>query len=129
MTGNRDSFKTYNDLMTPIEIRLGNHSKIYARGKGMINMSLTTNNNSVTATLQDVFYVPEIKENLFSIQNAIKRGFTLKIENNLAVLYHKSTPILTATSQGNLYYINGIVIYPQANVATDQQEVTRLWHE
>ena len=119
----------YNKLATPIEIRLGNHSKIYARGKGTIDMSLTTNNDTVTATLHDVFYVPDIKENLFSIQNAIKRGFSLKIENNTAVLYNKNTPILTATSYGNLYYINGSVIYPQSNVAIDQQETTRLWHE
>ena len=124
MTDNRDFFKTYNELITPVEIRLGNHSMIYAQGKGTIDMTMNTNNNTVMVTLHDVFYVPDIKENLFSIQNVIKRGFTLTIKNNTAVLYNKNTPIFTATSHGNLYYINGSVIHPQANVTIDQQEVT-----
>ncbi len=81
-------------------------------------MQFTTNNNIITITLHDILYVPDIKKNLFFIQNAIKQGLVLKFKNNSAVFYDKNRPILTAILNGNLYYINNSVIYlQQANIS------------
>src|SRR3954469_16406153 len=129
MTAHRDLFTTYetfNDRC--VEVNLGNDSKIYALGQGSINMTLDTGNNkTINGTLTNVLHVPDISKNLFSIGKALTQGLTLQFQPNVATFYNKDKPVMTATRQGNMYYVNGTTTY-QANTAIDNQSAT-LWHE
>jgi gag-polypeptide of LTR copia-type/Integrase core domain/GAG-pre-integrase domain len=130
MTPHREMFTTYecfngNDL----EIKLGDHSKIYAKGKGTIEMELNVNDKQITGTISNVLHVPELRTNLFSIDKALSRNLTIEWAPNKATFLHKKLPIMTASKRGTMFFINGSVIRPEVNIAIDEKNESKTWHE
>ena len=128
MMAHRDLFTTYKSFNnTNVKINLGDNSKIRALGKGTIDMNLSINGNTKTGTLTEVLHVPEISKNLFSIGKALMQGLTLQFQPNIVTFFNNEIPVMTATCQGNMYYINGSNTHSEANVAIDNH--TTLWHK
>ena len=71
MCGNRDRFKDYVELETPIEIILGDDRSVMAYGKGSMDI---LNDRGETITLSKVLYVPTLTTGLFSIGAALDAG-------------------------------------------------------
>jgi hypothetical protein len=131
MTFERDLLTNYEQFKNPVPIQLGNNTVIHAQGKGSINIKLDIHNEQQEGTLTKVFYVPDIRKNLFSVGKVMKEGLTLYFEGNEAIFYRNNKPVLTATRQNELYYINVITHLPiQANLtATKEDNDTQLWHQ
>ena len=56
-------------------VKLGNNTKMTVFGKGRVRLHLNDSN----FVIADVFYVPELKNNLLSIGQLQERGFAILI--------------------------------------------------
>jgi len=63
MTGNKKFFSSL-DYTATTEIKLGDHTPVFAQGKGYVPVLTKHNQRKV---IQDVFYVPNLKVNLISV--------------------------------------------------------------
>nr|KYP66582.1 Retrovirus-related Pol polyprotein from transposon TNT 1-94 [Cajanus cajan] len=62
MCGDKSKFSEMDEIFRH-SVKLGNNTKMNVLGKGNVKLSI----NGVTHVIQDVFYVPELKNNLLSI--------------------------------------------------------------
>lgn len=71
MTNCEKHFVTYEAFPTPKTVQVGNKEIILAYGKGTINVEMNIKGKWYRNHLQDVWYVPQIGRNLFSISQNI----------------------------------------------------------
>ncbi|XP_024890887.1 uncharacterized protein LOC112466795 [Temnothorax curvispinosus] len=75
MTPRRELIKDFvaiNDDSVPITV--GNKEVVYARGRGVIVADFDVGNETITHTLANVLYVPDLGKNLFGIGSSTDRG-------------------------------------------------------
>ena len=77
MTGRKDWFSSIDESFSD-EVKLGNNYALKVCGKGMVKLLI----NGVVHFLNDVFYVPELKNNLFSVGQLLERGLTVEMKQN-----------------------------------------------
>lgn len=113
------------------EVSLGNHMKMKVVGKGSVRLNLA----GVCHVVQEVFYIPELKNNLLSIGQLQEKGLALLIKNNECKIYHPSKGlILESRMTLNRMFILLSKTSSVANKSseccfqTDIQEIAHLWH-
>lgn len=77
MTGRKDWFFSI-DTSFSDEVKLGNNYALKVSGKGIVKLLI----NGVVHLLNDVFYVPELKNNLFSVGQLLEIGLTVEMKQN-----------------------------------------------
>nr|XP_046472588.1 uncharacterized protein LOC124214366 [Neodiprion pinetum] len=77
MSNQKDWFVGYETLQEPIPIKIGNGERIYAVGKGNINVLAYDNNVWKAKHLAEVLHVPKLKYNLFSTGAALDKDMQL----------------------------------------------------
>ena len=77
VTGRKDWFSSIDESFSD-EVKLGNNYALKVCGKGMVKLLI----NGVVHFLNDVFYVPELKNNLFSVGQLLERGLTVEMKQN-----------------------------------------------
>ncbi len=82
MTNRKDYFFSYEPFFAPKEVRVGNSEAILAYGQGIVNVEMMINGRWENNHLKDVWYVPEIDRNLFSVSKTIDKGFSFKAGKN-----------------------------------------------
>lgn len=65
-------------------VKLGNNTKMSVLGKGKVKMHINCNNLVIT----DVFYIPELKNNLLSIGQIQEHGLAILIQLRKCRIYH-----------------------------------------
>ncbi|KAI5398709.1 hypothetical protein KIW84_064184 [Lathyrus oleraceus] len=83
MCGNKLWFSTIDEDFKH-SVKLGNDSKMEVMGKGNIRLEI----NGAVQVVTDVYYVPDLKNNLLSVGQLQERGLTLLIQNWTCKLYH-----------------------------------------
>lgn len=133
MTYNKDFFDNYEDFFIPQNVYIGNNDIIKAYGKGTINVRMKIGGKWVQNYLENVWYVPEISRNLFSIGQAMEKGFVF--EANRRVCVFKKDGIVRLIGNRNtkgLFVLEMCVCLPnyvaQVYSAT-AAETVQLWHE
>ncbi|KAI5448106.1 hypothetical protein KIW84_015507 [Lathyrus oleraceus] len=113
------------------EVSLGNHMKMKVVGKGSVRLNLA----GVRHVVQEVFYIPELKNNLLSIGQLQEKGLAFLIKNNECKIYHPSKGlILESRMTLNRMFILLSKTSSVANKSseccfqTDIQEIAHLWH-
>lgn len=76
MTPHRDNLDDYVEFRDPRPIILGDGRRVDAHGSGKVEFS-----NFKSGTLSDVLWVPDLKENLFSIGKAMEKNCDVKFSN------------------------------------------------
>ncbi|EUC57664.1 Copia-like polyprotein/retrotransposon, partial [Rhizoctonia solani AG-3 Rhs1AP] len=93
MTPNRHWFMTYQPLLTPIYIRVGNGNQIVASGVGRISIMVQNRQGIESeAVVEDVLHVPDLNSNLLSVRELNKRG--------VDVLFNKSSGAILVGGEG-----------------------------
>lgn len=92
MTGNKGLFTSL-DGEYRHSVKLGNGSKLEVLGKGNIFMSIC----GTSLTLQEVFYVPELSNNLLSVGQSQEKGLTLMIHKDKCEIFHKGRGLIFQT--------------------------------
>lgn len=76
MTNRLDLFTEFKEFESPCSIKAAGKETLKALGKGTIQILSTTDKNSQKLTLRDVWYVPNISRNLFSVLAAQDKNET-----------------------------------------------------
>ncbi|XP_019236943.1 PREDICTED: uncharacterized protein LOC109217174 [Nicotiana attenuata] len=82
MTYDRNFFKEFTSIGNK-KVKIGNGDYILAKGKGTVAIPI----NSGTKKISDVFYVPDIDQNLLSVGQIMKKGFKVSFEDKYCFIY------------------------------------------
>ena len=110
MSSNRRWFVTFRELSTPRRVWLGDDSYILATGIGRIFITLIhPNGTSLFACLTDVYYVPELHGNLFSVLRVTQTGNIVNFmpQGRCEIVDARTNTLYgTAQCKENLYILN-----------------------
>lgn len=112
-------------------VRLGNDSKMVVMGKGSIRMQV----EGRTHTITEVFYVPELKNNLLSIGQLQEKKLAILIHENVCKIYHPINGLIMQTSMSvNRMFVLRAAIPTAASKpcclhASSGDSTTNLWHK
>ena len=136
VTNQRDIFVTFESFQTPVEVRTANGDKARAVGFGTVMVKTSVNGKWQQRTLSNVWCVPNIAKNLFSVLAAHDKNVNSKIVSDptSCVLMVNGKPALFgARPPGDgLYKIALKVVVPEkaAEINVLSSEATlQLYHE
>jgi len=133
MCGYRGMF-SYLDDNFQHSVKLGNNSRMAVVGKGRVKLLI----NGIKHVVNDVYYVPELKNNLLSIGQLQERGLAILIKNGICKIYHPEKGLIIQTQMSaNRMFI--LLAQTQAPVHaqtqnhenclhTSSQNPSYLWH-
>ncbi|KAM7502462.1 hypothetical protein LguiB_001366 [Lonicera macranthoides] len=127
MCGNKQRFAVLNEAYTH-SVKLGDNSRIKVMGKGNIKLQM----NGTNQVLTDVFYVPDLKNNLLSVGQLQERGLAILIQNGECRLYHpKRGLIMQTTMTANRMFLlsASVVRETPACLQTTAEDSLELWHK
>jgi len=75
MTYDNSLFVSFTNFDEPKSVRIGNNAVIMAYGYGRINVEMCVNGKWIPSFLSNVWYVPELGVNLFSLIVAEMKGY------------------------------------------------------
>ncbi|KAG8480419.1 hypothetical protein CXB51_025096 [Gossypium anomalum] len=105
-------------------IRIGNGSLIEARGKGDVLISSSSGNKLIS----DVLYVPDIDQNLLSVGQLVKKGYSLIFENDSCVIKDflgQETATVPMADKCFMLDVNQL----EKKAYLSQTESAGLWHK
>ncbi|KAB2626152.1 hypothetical protein D8674_017812 [Pyrus ussuriensis x Pyrus communis] len=112
-------------------VKLGNNSRMNVVGKGSVKLFL----NGITHIVHEVYYVPELKNNLLSIGQLQERGLTILIQEGVCKIYHptKGLIIQTEMSRNRMFILRAQTlvstnVQPARCLHTSTQDLPYLWH-
>src|SRR2546428_2319179 len=113
MTPNGDWFSEYRKLESPIIIHVGKEGEtVKGIGRGRIDVKLHLGNGKYTsAFLKDVIYVPEMKVNLFSTNEAANKG--IGFDTLDGKFREKGKVIAQATHINQMWYMDMEIVKPE----------------
>ncbi|PRQ42077.1 putative RNA-directed DNA polymerase [Rosa chinensis] len=126
MSGNKQWFTDLNEQFRQ-SVKLGNNSKMAVMGKGNVRLQA----NGVTQVFTDVYYIPELKNNLLSIGQLQEKGVTILIRNGMCQIYHPRKGLIMQTKMSaNRMFVIRANMLPQASACfqTVSEDNTHLWH-
>lgn len=89
MCGDKSWFSTFDEEFRH-SVKLGNNYQLKVIGKG--NMSVQVNGRQFTIT--DVFHVPDLKTNLFSIGQLLEKECEVLMKQGVCKLYHPNLGLI-----------------------------------
>ena len=130
MSGDQDVFSSM-DTKFKHSVKLGNNMKMEVVGKG--NVKLVLNNKAYIIT--DLYYVPELKNNLISLGQLQEKKVTIIIQHGACKIYHEEKGLIT---ESRMSVNRMFVLIDQTDEAergkqqcllTTTEDMSRLWHE
>lgn len=129
MTPNRSYFSSFNEI-NDVTVKLGNHEKLDVKGIGTIEIEKWVNRKWIAGRIDNVWYVPDLKRNLFSEGVITKKGFSIVKDNEKAEIFEKGKLVAQASCEDNNLYkiwIHVKTINIEANSVSAGS--LKLWHE
>jgi hypothetical protein len=130
MNSSQESFVSYRPLTIHKKVCLGNGTIIYAPGIGNVGLEFNLGNTTQQGLVQNVYYIPELHGNLFSLSNLTKRHYKIVFNENACRIYN---PVGTLTAvahlHGNMFILDARTSAPTIRVATllhDDEQMTSL---
>lgn len=108
-------------------VKLGDNSKMAVMGKGNVRMEIGGASHIIT----NVYYIPELKNNLISIGQLLEKGFSILMQNGVCRLYHPSRGFIMETVMTvNRMFVVTAKTMPQESTCfkTSSEDNTFLWH-
>jgi len=126
MCGKKELFFGLNENFREI-VKLGNNSSMIVKGKGNVRFQL----NGISHIITEVFYVPELKNNLLSIGQLQEKGLKILFQRGRCKVYHSEKGlIMEARMSSNRMFI--LSVKAPSNVSacfnTITKDSTQLWH-
>ncbi|XP_026471557.1 uncharacterized protein LOC113375823 [Ctenocephalides felis] len=118
MCHQKDNFENLN--RSNAELKLANNNCTVVKGIGSVQTTFEQKENK-HVRLENVLYVPDLRNNLLSVFKATDNGYTVIFTRKSALLTKEGKIELKAHRRGDLYYIN-----QKVNSATCKQ---RFWAE
>ena len=136
VTNQRDIFVTFECFQNPVEIRTANGDKARAIGSGTVIVKTSVNGKWQQRTLSNVWYVPNIAKNLFSVLAAHDKNVNSKFVSDptSCSFMINGKPVLFGARQlgSGLYKIALKVVIPTKAAeinALSSEAILQLYHE
>lgn len=131
MCGDRSLFSELNEGFRQV-VKLGNNTKMSVAGKGNVKLQI----NGFNHVVSNVFFIPELKNNLLSIGQLQEKGLAILIQAGQCRIYHPQRGLIIQTQMTvNRMFI--LLARSQTGKSqssqeicfhTTSQDVTHLWH-
>lgn len=108
-------------------VKLGNNLKMGVMGKGNIRLEV----DGVIQTVTNVYYVPELKNNLLSVGQLQEKGLTILIQNGECRLYHpdKGLIMMTKMTENRMFRLSArVVVNTSRCLQVTTEDSSQLWH-
>ena len=108
-------------------VKLGDNSSIMAIGKGDIKLVI----DGLTQIIQEVYYIPEIRNNLLSIGQFQEKNLTILMKHGVCGVYHPRRGLIMQSkmSQNRMFVVSAIVTLPTVNcLQITTKDISSLWH-
>ena len=130
MCGDRTMFSQLDEKIWH-SVKLGNNTKMNVLGKGSVKLLL----NGVNFVFPEVYYVPELNNNLLCIGQLQERGLAILIKEGMCKIFHpeKGLIIQTNMSANRIFFLlpqSQASIQEQSDqcLLTKTQNLPHLWH-
>ncbi|XP_035214900.1 uncharacterized protein LOC118188553 [Stegodyphus dumicola] len=127
MTANKQYFTSYKHFPVSIEVSLADNNKIYAYGSGRINIEVCIQSKWYDAHMENVWYVPDVKRHLFSVQH----GVEVKMTERYAKFFRNEELVAVGSWRDGTYIMSMRVVIPASpakiSIATETESL-QLWH-
>lgn len=126
MSRNKHWFEDFDEKFRHT-VKLGNNSKMSVMGKGNIKLEV----EGVTHVMTNVFYIPELANNLLSIGQLQEKGLAILIQNGACKIYH---PIRGLIFRSQMTANRMFVLLAKAKTQSLNclqaiaEDTTDLWH-
>lgn len=135
MTNEKSLLTSYETFSNPKSVRVGNENIIFAYGKGKINIEALVDGAWKKAYFEDVWYVPDISVNLFSLIVAEMKGYKVVAENGEIKLIKDDVVCAVGKRNGKSLYcmcmksvVSCTASYLVSAVAPKENHL-QVWHE
>ena len=140
ITNRSDIFSTFELFKTPHAVTAAGREQLPALGKGTVKLVSVVNNKTLEVILEDVWCVPKVSRNLFSVLAAQDKNPGSSAFNSTSTKCSLKVGDLVVmegsrTQRGSLYKANVHVARPptsvaaEVNLATDSKSTLQLYHE
>lgn len=126
MCGNKNMFSKL-DSSVKESVKLGNNSRLMVHDKGKIRIEV----NGVVLVITEVFFVPDLMNNLVSIGQLQEKGIVVFIQHGICKVFHPQKGLILETKMTN----NRMFSLFAHCVPTEQQcfssiitDQANLWH-
>ncbi|KAJ9559214.1 hypothetical protein OSB04_013828 [Centaurea solstitialis] len=131
MCGDKGKFTSL-DLGFSHSVKLGNNTRMDVGGKGQVKLIL----NGDVYVINEVYYVPELKNNLLSMGQLQEKGLSILIQDDMCKIYHpqKGLLIQCPMSANRMFALfdqtqaEGIRRM-EGCLYSNSEDLSRLWHE
>ncbi|CAL9007503.1 unnamed protein product [Prunus brigantina] len=126
MSGNKQLFAKMDESFRD-NVKLGNNSSLCVMGKGNIKVEV----NGVMHCITEVFYVPELKNNLISLGQLQEKGMVILIKKNSCHIHHPDKGlIIQADMTSNRMFILKTEAHAKKQMCfkSTTEEESWLWH-
>ncbi|CAL5326432.1 unnamed protein product [Camellia sinensis] len=126
MCGDKSLFCDLNEDFRQ-RVKLGNNTRMAVLGKGTVRLTVS----GFTHVVSEVFFVPELKNNLLSIGQLQERGLTILIQHGKLKIYHpeKGLIIQSEMTTNRMFVLLANSLSPKpACLYTSTQDLAHLWH-
>lgn len=126
MCGNKSKFCGMDETFRH-SVKLGNNTKMNVLGKGNVKLDI----NGVIHVIQDVFFVPDLKNNLLSIGQLQEKGLTIMFQSGMCSIYHPHKGLILQTNMtSNRMFILDVRTLEKKEICfnTTIQDLPHLWH-
>ncbi|CAL9005605.1 unnamed protein product, partial [Prunus brigantina] len=114
-------------LLMSYKVKLGNNTRMAVLGKGNVRLTVS----GFIHVVREVFFVPELNNNLLSIGQLQERGLTILIQHGKLKIYHpeKGLIIQTEMTTNRMFVLLANSPSPKpACLYTSTQDLAHLWH-
>lgn len=129
MSPNRNFFASLHET-NDLAVHLGNNEQLAVKGIGTIHIEKWVDGKWCNGILEEVWYVPGLRRNLFSEGAVTKKGFTIVKGNTKAEIFEDDKLVGSATRDKNNLYkmlIRAKAVTHEANTVTSG--TLKEWHE
>ena len=129
----RDSFLSFKEIRR-VPVKVSNNNVVYATGMDSILNHHAVGDQTVNIILNDVLYIPNLSNNLFSTSNCMKHNIDVIFSDNLVVLKGKNSQVVGVGVMGGSGIFRLLLAPEQqtnhsAMVARSQLADIGLWHD
>lgn len=126
MTSQREIFTSFVEDQTVFS--LADNSTLIVKGHGDVSVTSYVEGKVVNVRLQDVYYVPELRRNLFSVGAAQKYGVNVRTKDNQMQFWRNNKCIIVAMRTDNNLYRCAFEPMKSIEVNAVTNDLRR-WHE
>ena len=113
-------------LLTPSHVSFGDASKVEIKGRGTIHF---LQKDGVMGSIQDVYYVSDLKTNIWSIGQLTEKGYSIFLKDHLLHLKDKKERLVARVEIGrNRMYKLNLRNIQEKCLRVDVEEKASLWH-